>query len=88
VENVEAIQQILTKLSRGDRILYPVVRGRNDAHIDLERIASADAGDRGRFEHAKEPDLEVEGHLRDFVSKQGSSLVLSRSIPGAFSRLR
>ena len=72
-EDVQAVVQVLAQLAGRDRLLDAAAGGGDDAHVDLDRLGSADAGDRGRLQRPQQPDLDVDG-LGDLVEKQGPSV--------------
>ena len=86
-EDVQAVVQVLAQLARRDRLLDAAAGGGDDAHVDLDRLGPADPGDRGRLEHAQQPDLDLE-RLSVISSRNRCPRWRARSIPCASGRRR
>ena len=69
-QNVEAIEQVLAKLSVFDPVEQFAVGRGYDADVDLDRLAAADRLDRAFLQRAKQFDLGGERQLADFVEEQ------------------
>ncbi len=72
--HLQPVIQIAAKRAGRDRILQVAVRGREDAHVDLDRIVRADARDLAALQHAQQLDLRGHRHVADFVEKQRAAV--------------
>src|SRR6202011_2124108 len=70
----QAVQEILAELPALHRLQRATVGGRDDAHVGSELGARSNAIEFSRLQNAQQPRLHVEGHLRDFVEKEGPAL--------------
>ena len=64
----------LRNLPCGDQLFQPAIRGRDDAHVDADRLVVADAGDLVLFQHAEQLDLRAHRHVADFVEEQRAAV--------------
>src|SRR5665213_3032320 len=69
-QNVQAIEQVLAKLSVFDTLEQFAVGCRYDADVDFDGLATADRLDRAFLQGAKQFDLGCERQLADFVEEQ------------------
>ena len=57
-DDVETVIEVLAQAPLGDRFLRVAVRRRDDAHVDVARLARADRPELARLERAEEERLE------------------------------
>ena len=69
-DHVEPVVEVLPEPALGDELLEILVRGRNHADVDLDRLRSADRLEAPFLQHAEEFDLRVERDVADFVQEQ------------------
>ena len=70
--HVEPVVKILAELPILDELFHVLVRGRDQANVDLDGLGSADAFDLPLLKHAEQLDLHGHGHVADFVEEQGA----------------
>src|SRR5687768_12271354 len=74
LKTVDAIKQVRTK----DAVVYDcfeiAIRGRDDAHVDLNLSHSANAEERSRFDRAQQLCLQLCRQLRHLVEKQRAAV--------------
>jgi hypothetical protein len=73
-EDGEAVIEILAETLLLDCDVEVAVRGRDDAGVDGDRAAAADALDAPLLEHAQQFDLHVVRHVADLVEEQGAAV--------------
>src|SRR5215470_14010195 len=71
-KDIEAVIEIRAKLSITHGLLEIAVCGRDDAHVDLQRVTSSDAFKLTFFQHAQQLGLQIEWELSDFIEKDRS----------------
>ena len=69
-EDVQAVQQVFAQLAAGHGLVGAAVGGGDHAHIGLQRLGGAHAHEAAGLQHAKQLDLQLHRHFRDFVQKQ------------------
>src|SRR2546421_476916 len=69
-EHVEAVVEVLAELLAGDRRREIAVRGRDHAHIGLDRARAAESLELALLENAQELRLHLRAHLGDLVEEQ------------------
>ena len=70
LQHAQAEVEVAAEASFGDVPLQIAVRGGDHAHVDLDRLAAADALERMPFQHAEKLGLDGGAHLADFVEHQ------------------
>ena len=70
----EAIIKVLAEAAVGDHRLEILVGGADDARVDRDRLAPADALDHPLLEEAQQLDLERQRDVADLVEEQGAAL--------------
>ena len=75
-ENIDAVKQILSKLTVFDECGQIPMRGHQHAHIDAHRLFAAYALDFAFFKHAQEFGLHVQRHVANLVKKKRPVLCL------------
>ena len=70
------MQQVFAKLASADARLEILVRGRDHAHVDLDRELSADAVELALRQHAQQPRLQRRRHVADLVEEQRAAVGL------------
>ena len=76
IDDVEAIEQVLAEGALLDGLGEIAVRGGDDADVDLDRLAAADAVDLAFLDGAQQLGLQAHIHLADFVEQQGAAIGL------------
>ena len=71
-EDAQTVEEVLAEGALGDAALQIAVRGGDDAGVDLDGAAAADAGDLPLLEDAQELGLGGEGQLADLVEEDGA----------------
>ena len=74
VEDVEAVEEVLAQLAAADGLLRHLIGGGDDADVDFEFGAPAEAANLGVFEDAQQLGLRGHGHFADLVEQQGAAL--------------
>ncbi|SVK48402.1 Uncharacterized protein conserved in bacteria [Acinetobacter baumannii] len=78
-DHVQAVEQILAELA----FLYPqfqvLVRGGDDAHVDLHRRIAADSVKLAVRQHPQQARLHVERHIADLVEEQRAAVGLFKA---------
>ena len=69
-QHVQAEIQIAAEAALGHVLLQIAVGGGDHAHVDLDRLAAADALEGMPFQHAEKLGLDRRAHLADFVEHQ------------------
>jgi len=75
-DDVEPVKKILAELFFGHLGLEVFVCRGDDAHIGLDGLVAADAGERPVLQHAQEFALDGERHVADLVEKEGAAVAL------------
>ena len=70
LQHVQPEVQVAAERAFGHVLFQVAVRGGDHAHVDLDRVAAADALERMAFQHAEELGLRAWAHLADFVEHQ------------------
>ena len=91
-EDVEAIKQIPAETPIRDGGVQVTIRGRNQAHVHVNRLDAADALEFPFLQHAQQRDLRVGQEFADFVQEDGAPVrqfepaqpALHRAGEGAF----
>ena len=73
-DHLQPVVQIAAEGAGGDRIFQVAVRGREDPHVDLDRIVRADAGDLAVLQHPQQLDLRGQRHVAHLVEKQRAAV--------------
>ena len=73
-DHLQPVVQVAAERAGRDRVFQVAVGGRQDAHVDLNRLVRADAGDLAAFQHAQQLDLRGQRHVADFVQKQRAAV--------------
>ncbi len=73
-EDVQAVVEVLAQFAGRDRLLDAAAGGGDDAHVDLDRLGSADPGDRADVSSARSSLTWMSSGLGDLVEKQGPSV--------------
>ena len=68
--HIQAEEQILAKAAVGHRATEVLVRRRQNAHIDFDRLAAAHALDLTRFDGAQQLGLRFGAEVADLVEKE------------------
>ena len=88
--HVQSIKEILTKRSLRSSLIEHSVRGRDDAHVHLNRLRSAHPFEFALLKHPEQLGLNLQGHITHLIEKQrarirqleASGLVLDRAGEG------
>jgi hypothetical protein len=91
--DVQAEEEILPELSGGDRRIEVDIGGGEDAHVDRNRVARAEADDLSLLQDAEQLDLERSRQVADLVEEEGAAvgrlepadLVLEAPVKAPFS---
>ena len=70
----QAVVKVRTQYVAGHRIGRIAIGRRDDAHINRHVVLAAEAGDHAVFQRTQQVDLQLRGHLGDFVEEQGAAL--------------
>src|SRR6185295_20289020 len=70
----EAEVQVLAELLRRNRGLQLLVGGGDDAHVDVQRLRTADTLESFLFERAQDLRLKAERQIADLVQEQRSAM--------------
>ena len=70
------MEQILAELALGHAIFQVLVRGRDDAHVHLDRRLAADAIELAFGQHAQQARLQRQAHVADLVEEQRAAIGL------------
>ncbi len=73
-QHIQAIVEIFPQPAGGDGCLQGDVGGRDDTHIRLDRLASADPQDLSLLQETEQQHLQIGRHVSDLVEKQGAVL--------------
>ena len=68
-KHIQAVEQVLAEQLGRHGLLEVLVRGRDDPHVDLDRLAAAHALDHLLLEHAQQLGLERQVHVADLVEE-------------------
>src|SRR5579859_1421127 len=71
-DNVQAEEQILTETAAQHFVAKILIRGRNDAHIHLDRNSAADALEFTLLQHTQQLLLRAQGHLANLIQEDRS----------------
>src|SRR6185369_1044569 len=71
LQHAESIEEIGTKRAILDELSQRLVRGRDDAYVNLDRLRPAHAHELPLLEHAHELHLRRRGNLADLVEEDG-----------------
>ena len=83
-EGVEPVVQILAEAALGHQICQVLVGGGNHAHIYRNSVVRAQACDTAFLQHTKQPCLQRQRHVANFVEKQGARVGrLEQAAPAA-----
>src|SRR6202044_1035707 len=69
-KDVQSVEEILPECLVADGVSEMSVRGRKDADIDPDGLASADSLEFALLEHAQQSDLHLQRQLADFVQEE------------------
>ena len=72
--HLEAVVEVLAEAPLGDLLLEVAVGGRDQAEVDLDQLAAADAHDLPLLEHAQELDLQLGVELADLVEEERAAV--------------
>ena len=70
--DVKTVEEVRTELAAHHRLVQPAVGGRDDAHIDLARLSSADPLELAFLQYPQEFGLEFQGNLAHLVQENGT----------------
>ena len=80
--DLQAEVQVVAELAGRDQLFQGAVGGRDEPHVDLDRLVVADARDLLLLQHAEQLDLRAHRHVADFVEEQRAAVgVLERADP-------
>ena len=68
-KNIQSVEQVFPEQLRSDGFFDVLVRCRDHPHIDLDRLAAADALDHLFLQHAQQFCLERQVHVADLVEE-------------------
>ena len=74
IDDVEAVVEVLAEASLGDGALEVLVGGGDDADVDLDVAAGAQAGELAILQDVQELGLQRQGHLADLVEEDGAAV--------------
>ena len=77
--HIESVIQILAEVALSDALLKVLVRCGDHPHLYLNRAVSANAVEATLAEHPKQPGLQIERHVTNFVKKQGTAVRLLKT---------
>src|SRR5262245_1499168 len=69
-DHVEPVEQVLAEALLPDRQLQLLMRGRDHAHVHLDRVRGADRLEGAVLEHAQQLHLQVGAHVADLVQEE------------------
>ena len=72
--HVQAIEQVVAKPPRRDFGLQVLIRGRDDAHVDLERLTRPDPRYDALLQRAQHLRLRRQAHVAHFVQEQRAAV--------------
>ena len=78
-DHVQAVKQVFTKLACLHQCFEILMRGRNDAHVDLDRNVPAHAIELAISQNPQQSGLCVGRHVADFIQKQGPAVSLLKA---------
>ena len=70
------MQQVGAKATLGDQCLQVLVGGGDDAHVDADQFAAADAEELALGQHAQQARLQRQRHVADLVQEQAAAIGL------------
>ncbi len=70
--HAQAVVKILAEGVLGDLLVEIAVGGGDDAHVDGDLAGTAHRAHAALLQHAQQLDLHGQGHLADFVEKDGA----------------
>ena len=73
-DDVQPIKQIFTKGALSTHLIEIAMGGRNDAHINIDRLRRADRSHRTVLQHAQQFGLERERHVANLIEKQAAAV--------------
>src|SRR5271154_5001973 len=73
-DDVEAIEEVFTKVAAGDLLFKVFVRSSNDADIDMDRVRRSNGEKALLVERAKDFGLCLETHVADFIEEESSAI--------------
>src|SRR5262245_47048902 len=73
-KHVEPVEQVRSEGAVGDRGAQISIGGGDDAHVRLDRSATADSLEFALLQHAQQHDLGLGGELADLVQEDRSAL--------------
>src|SRR3954466_14966776 len=73
-QHVEAVVQVLAEIALGDHLLEIFLGPGNHAHVDVDRLAAADALDRPVLDRAQQLHLHRQRYIVDVVEEQRAAL--------------
>ena len=73
-KDVEPIVQVLAEAALADQLFQVLVRGRDDAHVDLHRLAGADALEGHFLQDAQQLGLHFQADVADLVEEQRAAV--------------
>src|SRR3569832_910313 len=74
--DIEAMKLVFTEQTGLYALFEVLMRGGDDAYVDLDRRLAADAIELAVGEHAQQPRLALGRHVADLIEKQGAALLL------------
>src|SRR3569833_1102469 len=75
-DDVEAMKQVFAEQTGLDALLEVLMRGGDDAYVDLDRSLAADAVELAIGEHAQQTRLALGRHVADFIEKLSAAVRL------------
>ena len=75
-DDIEPVVEVFAEAAFTHAAFEVLVRGRDHAHVRLDRLMAADAVKAAFLQHPQQPRLQVGGHVADLVQKQRSALGL------------
>ena len=76
-DDVQPVEKVLAEVFRSDDLLFEVlVRRGDDAHVGLQDVVAADAGEFALLQHAQDLALQRQRHVADFVEEKRAAIAL------------
>ena len=73
-EDRDPVPEVLAEAALGDHRVQVAMRGGDDAHVDVERLAAADALEAAVLQDAQQPHLRRQRQLADLVEEQRAAV--------------
>ena len=87
-KDVQPVEQVLAEAAGADRRVEVPMRGRDDAHVAVDRAIAADALEGALLQHPQQLHLHLQRHVADLVEEQRAALGKLEAADARASRRR